>query len=141
TELALETELTPEQREYINVIKSSADSLLTVINEILDFSKIEARKLDLDLMEFNLRDSLADIMKALAVGAQQKGLELAFHIHSDVPTALIGDLPRLRQILNNLVGNAIKFTEQGEIILWVGRESDDETGTTLHFAVSDTGVG
>jgi CheY-like chemotaxis protein len=141
TELTLETDLTADQREYVNVIKTSADSLLNVINQILDFSKMEARKLDLDLIQFNLRETLADTMKTLAVGAQQKGLELAFHVHYDVPAALIGDLTRVRQILTNLIGNAIKFTEQGEIIVWVGRESDDQGGTTLHFAVTDTGIG
>ncbi len=141
TELTLDTELTPEQREYVSLIKTSADSLLTVITAILDFSKIEARKLDLDLIEFNLRSSLADIVKPFAVGAQKKGLELAFHVHRDVPGTPIGDPTRLRQILNNLIGNAIKFTDHGEIILWVGRESDDEDGTTLHFAVTDTGIG
>jgi PAS domain S-box-containing protein len=119
TELALDTRLTPEQREYLTLVKVSADSLLGLINDILDFSKIEARKLHLDAIDFNLRDTLGDAMKALALRAQQKGLELACHIPPNVPEVVVGDPGRLRQIVVNLVGNAIKFTDQGEVVVHV----------------------
>src|SRR5262249_16955475 len=109
TELALDTKLTPEQREYLLLVKASADSLLGLIHDILDFSKIEARKLQLDDVAFNVRDTLGDAMKALALRAQQKGLELACHIPADVPEVVVGDPGRVRQIVVNLVGNAIKF--------------------------------
>jgi PAS domain S-box-containing protein len=122
TDLALDTDLTREQRDYLSMVKVSAESLLTVINDILDFSKIEARKLQLEAVEFSLRDSLGDTMKALAVRAQQKGLELACHIQPDVPDALTGDPTRLRQVIVNLVGNAIKFTEKGEVVVGVKSE-------------------
>src|SRR5205823_12345575 len=117
TELALDTDLTPAQRGYLNMAKSSAEALLTVINDILDFSKIEAGKLQLDPQPFLLRDSLGDTVKTLALRAYQKGLELACHIHADVPDALVGDAGRLRQVVVNLVGNAIKFTERGEVVV------------------------
>ncbi len=141
TDLALDTSLTDEQREYLEAIKDSGTSLMTLINNILDFSKIESNKLDLDLIEFNLPDSLADILKTLAVRAHEKGLELAYQVQSDVPDVLVGDPGRLRQILVNLVGNAIKFTEQGEIVLEVEKESETEDKICLHFALTDTGVG
>src|SRR5262249_28807692 len=115
TELALDTPLTNEQREYLQLVKSSADSLLTVIDDILDFSKIEAGKLDLELVPFPLRDHLADTVKTLAVRAHKKGLELACQVGFDVPDTVVGDPNRLRQIIVNLVGNAIKFTDQGEV--------------------------
>ena len=141
TDLALDTELSPEQREYLNTVKLSADTLLALINDILDFSKIEAGKLDLDPIDFSLRDNLGDTLKTLAVRAHQKGLELAAHVLPDVPDELVGDPIRLRQIVVNLIGNAIKFTETGEVIVRAeleGREGDD---IRLHFAVSDTGIG
>src|SRR6266567_4958793 len=116
TELALDTELTTEQREYLETVKSSADSLLTVINDILDFSKIMAGRLELDLIEFNLRDNLEQTIKTLALRGQQKGLELVCDIRPGVPPQVIGDPTRLRQIIINLVGNAIKFTSRGEIV-------------------------
>src|SRR4051812_18114308 len=116
TELVLDTPLAPEQRNYLNLVKQSAESLLEVINDILDFSKIEAGKLQLDPVPFQLRDSLGDTLKTLALRAQQKDLELAFHVHPDVPDALVGDPMRLRQVVVNLVGNAIKFTERGEVV-------------------------
>ncbi|MBI3696273.1 MAG: response regulator, partial [Acidobacteria bacterium] len=141
TELALGTRLTTEQRDYLNTAKDSAEALLTLINDILDFSKIEARRLDLDHLEFHLRDSLEDTMKALAVRAQQKGLELACHIQSDVADRVVGDPGRLRQIIVNLVGNAIKFTPRGEVVLGVETESRTDHEVRLHFAVSDTGIG
>ncbi len=141
TELALDTDLTAEQREYLEMIRSSADSLLRVINDILDFSKIEAHKLDLDPIEFKLHDSLESTMKALAVRAHQKGLELVCDVASDVPDDVVGDPTRLRQILTNLVGNAIKFTEQGEVVTRVSLESIEEKNAILHFEVADTGIG
>src|SRR5262249_14812999 len=125
TELALDTELSAEQREYLTMVKASADALLSVINDILDFSKIEARKLQLEAIDFDLRDSLGDTMKALALRAQQKGLELACYIPATVPDALVGDPGRLRQVLINLVGNAIKFTDEGEVVVHVEVVGDE----------------
>ncbi len=119
TGLALETELTKDQREYLEAVQLSADSLLSVINDILDFSKIEAGKLDIELTEFALRDTVAGIVKTLALRAHQKGLELACDIPPSIPDTLVGDPVRLRQIVLNLVGNAIKFTESGEVVLTV----------------------
>ncbi len=141
TELTLDTELAPEQREYLTMVKDSADALLSVINDILDFSKIEAGKLDLDPVNFHLRDSLDDAIKALALRAHQKGLELACHVLPDVPDDLIGDPGRLRQIIINLIGNAIKFTSDGEIVVRVAVHSQDLEDTLLHFTVTDTGMG
>ena len=141
TELALDTRLTPEQRGYLTAVKDSADSLLALVNDILDFSKIEARKLDLDSVAFDLRDTLEDTLKVLALRAQQKGLELACHIRPDVPDALVGDPGRLRQIVFNLVGNAIKFTERGEVVLHAETETSNEDEVQLRFAVTDTGIG
>ena len=140
-ELALDTELTPEQREYLGMVKLSADHLLTVINDILDFSKIEAGKLDLDLVDFDLRDTLDDTVATLAMRAHKKGLELADHVAADVPDALWGDPHRLRQVVVNLIGNAIKFTERGEVVLRVELRSRTDEEVCLHFAVSDTGIG
>jgi PAS domain S-box-containing protein len=140
TGLALETSLTPEQREYLGMAKGSAESLLGIINDILDFSKIEARKLELECLDFSLRDAVGDTLSALALRAQGKGLELAGHVQPDVADALAGDPGRLRQVLLNLVGNALKFTERGEVVVRVTPEpSLGEFG--LHFAVSDTGIG
>jgi signal transduction histidine kinase/CheY-like chemotaxis protein/HPt (histidine-containing phosphotransfer) domain-containing protein len=141
TELALHTDDLSEQREYLGMVKSSADSLLSIINDILDFSKIEAGKLDLDPVEFRLRQSLGTTLKTLAVRAHQKGLELNIDIDAQVPDALIGDVNRLRQVLINLIGNAIKFTERGEVIASAQVESESDDDVCLHFAVRDTGVG
>lgn len=141
TELALDTSLTAEQRQYLEMAGSSADSLLTLINDILDFSKIEAGKFELDPIDFSLRDNLADTVKTLALRAHQKGLELAFHVAPDVPDAIVGDLGRLRQIIVNLAGNAIKFTEQGEVVVRVQLKSQTEDSILLHFAIADTGIG
>jgi two-component system, sensor histidine kinase and response regulator len=141
TELTLATRITREQREYLNAIQGSADALLMLINDLLDFSKIEARKLQLDEVGFKLRDALEDTVRVLAPRADQKGLELACHIHSDVPDALVGDPLRLRQIVMNLVGNAIKFTEHGEVVLRVQVESLPNGNAELHFSVADTGIG
>lgn len=141
TNLALETQLTAEQREYLNAVSDSADSLLALLNDILDFSKIEARKLELDPTDFNLRDSLQAMLATLAMKAHQKNLELAFRVAPDVPDALVGDNLRLRQIVVNLVGNAIKFTDRGEIIVQAQVESTEDTQVLLHFTVRDTGIG
>jgi signal transduction histidine kinase/CheY-like chemotaxis protein/HPt (histidine-containing phosphotransfer) domain-containing protein len=141
TELALETELTPEQHDYLNMVKASADALLAVIGDILDYSKIEARKLHLDAYEFDLRDSLCDTIRVLSLRAQQKGLELACRMPGDVPEIVIGDAGRLRQIIVNLVGNAIKFTHVGEVVVAVELESRADQEVTLHFSVADTGIG
>ena len=141
TELVLDTELDGEQRNYLNLAKVSADSLLSLINDILDYSKIEAGKLEIDAIDFNLGDSLGDTMKTLSFRAHQKGLELAFEINPDVPDALVGDPGRLRQIIVNLVGNAIKFTEKGEVVLHVETESRAQDDIRLHFTVADTGIG
>jgi CheY-like chemotaxis protein len=141
TELALETELDLTQREYLNAVKYSADSLLSVINEILDFSKIEVGRLALDPIEFNLREHLGHAMKSLAVGAHQKDLELACFVPPELPEFVIGDPVRLRQVLLNLTGNAIKFTDQGEVVLRVEEEQGDPDHLNLHFTVTDTGVG
>jgi two-component system sensor histidine kinase/response regulator len=141
TELALDTELSHEQREYLGMVRSSAEALLLVINDILDFSKIEAGKLDLDPVEFGLRDGLADTLKTLSLRAHGKGLELACRIAPEVPDALVGDPGRLRQIVVNLVGNAVKFTEVGEVFVEVTLKPGDGDGVALHFAVADTGIG
>ena len=141
TGLALQTELTPEQRDFLETVKLSADSLLTILNDILDFSKIEAGKLDLESTSFNLRTHLGDALKALAVRAHEKRLELAWSVARDVPEGLIGDPGRLRQILVNLVGNAIKFTEQGEVVVEVQTHSRPAGAVELHFTVRDTGIG
>jgi two-component system, sensor histidine kinase and response regulator len=162
TELTLDTDLTCEQREYLNMVKVSADSLMAVINDILDFSKIEARKLKLEAIDFPLRDCLGDTLKALAVRAEEKGLELICHVVPDVPDLLVGDPGRLRQVILNLVGNAIKFTERGEVEVFVSLfqgDSDeanklcaeassdfsvflqDNAVVALSFEVRDTGIG
>jgi PAS domain S-box-containing protein len=141
TELALETDLSQEQREYLTMVKSSAEGLLGVINDILDFSKIEARKLELESIDFSLRETLGDTMKVLGPRAREKGLELACHIPPDVPDGLRGDPVRLRQVVLNLVGNALKFTEAGEVVVDAAVEQriDDRLG--LRIAVRDTGIG
>ncbi|MBI4534576.1 MAG: response regulator [Candidatus Melainabacteria bacterium] len=141
TELLLDTKLSAEQRDYVVAAKKSADALLTVINDILDLSKIEAGKLELNDSAFNVRDTVGDIMNAFAVRAHQKGLELASHISQAVPQVLTGDPYRLRQVLVNLVGNAIKFTEKGEVCLDVCSECISPEVVSLHFKVMDTGVG
>jgi PAS domain S-box-containing protein len=141
TDLVLDTELTSEQREYLRMVKSSGDALLTVINDILDFSRIEAGKLELDPIDFNPRDAIGDTANVVALRAHEKGLELIVDIGAAVPHTLRGDPGRLRQILLNLLGNAIKFTHQGEIVLRVMIEATAPQGVVLHFSVSDTGVG
>lgn len=141
TELTLGTELTPEQREYMQLVRFSADSLLTVINDILDFSKIEAGKLSLEAADFNLRETIAGTLKTLALRANEKGLEMIENIDLKVPDALIGDSVRLRQIIINLVGNAIKFTSEGEIAVTIEIESQTGNEVGLRFAVRDNGIG
>jgi signal transduction histidine kinase/CheY-like chemotaxis protein len=141
TELALDTDLTAEQREYLFVAKSSADALLTVINDILDFSKIEAGMLDLNLTEFQPRESIEETARTLALSAHQKNLELVCDIHSSVPDSVRCDEMRIRQILVNLVGNAAKFTEHGEVVISVEAKPRGDAGMELHFAIRDTGIG
>jgi signal transduction histidine kinase/DNA-binding response OmpR family regulator len=141
TDLTLGTEITTEQREYLDTVKQSADSLLAVINDILDFSKIEAGKVDLEFADFNLRDCLESTLKILAFRADEKGLELLCEIAPEVPEVVRGDSSRLRQIVTNLVGNAIKFTSEGEVTMKVELESPADDNRTLQFTVSDTGVG
>jgi len=142
TELTLETELDLTQREYLDAVKYSADALLGVINEILDFSKIEVGRLSLDPIEFNLRDHLGHAIKSLAVGAHQKDLELACFVPPELPEFVIGDPARLRQVVLNLAGNAIKFTDRGEVVLSVEAEANgDADSLNLHFSVTDTGIG
>jgi PAS domain S-box-containing protein len=141
TDLALETELTQEQREYLDTVKLSADALLTVINDILDFSKIEAGKIDLEALDFGIRDGLEATLKTLAVRSDEKGLELLCEIAPEVPEVVCGDFSRLRQIVVNLLGNAIKFTDEGEVALKVDIESQTDASCVLHFTVSDTGIG
>jgi two-component system, sensor histidine kinase and response regulator len=141
TELALDTELNTEQRDYLMLVKSSGESLLSVINDILDFSKVESGKLDLEAIEFNLYDCVGAAMKALALRAHQQGLELAYDADPGVPPRLLGDPGRLRQILANLVGNAIKFTKQGEVLVTIETCPQPGKGVELHFKVKDTGIG
>jgi len=141
TDLALDTELTTEQREYLETVKMSGDSLLTVINDILDFSKIEAGKIDLEALDFNLRESLETTLKTLAMRADEKGLELMCEVAPEVPEMVRGDSSRLRQIVVNLVGNAIKFTDTGEIAVKVQLEAREGTDCICRFTVADTGIG
>jgi len=141
TQLVLDTELTKDQRESMELIRVSAESLVHIINDILDVSKIEAGKLELEFLPFRLRKSLGDTMKTLSLRAHQKELELVYEIQPEVPEAVMGDPGRLRQILVNLVGNAVKFTEQGEIYVGVEQESAGPDSTRLHFTVRDTGIG
>jgi two-component system, sensor histidine kinase and response regulator len=141
TDLALDTELTSEQREYLEIARTSADALLSLLNDILDFSKIEAGKLDLEAIPFVLRDGLGDTLKLLALRAHQKGLELACEVDPKVPDHLIGDAGRIRQVLVNLLGNAVKFTERGEVVVQVWLDEQRGDDVLLHFAVCDTGIG
>jgi two-component system, sensor histidine kinase and response regulator len=141
TDLALETELTPEQRDYLQTVKISADSLLGIINDILDFSKIEAGKVDLERVDFDLYECVEGALKTVALRADEKGLELLCEISPEVPTFIAGDPSRLRQIILNLIGNAVKFTEKGEVAIKVHAELLEDRSSTLHFTVRDTGIG
>ncbi len=141
TELALATPLNSEQKGYLNIVKQSGDCLLHLINDILDFSKIEAGKMELEHIPFDLREVVGDASRVLALRAAQKGLELVFHVAPDVPPLLMGDPGRLRQVIINLIGNAVKFTERGEVLVDVSMKSKAADAAVLHFAVVDTGVG
>ena len=141
TDLLLETSLGPEQRDFLGTVRRCSENLLTVINDILDFSKIEAGKLELDVREFNLSAVLDDAMVVHAPRAAAKGLELASLIHADVPRAVQGDAGRLGQVLLNLIGNAVKFTERGEIVVRATLERQGDQDAIVRFAVSDTGIG
>ena len=141
TDLLLDTNLDTEQAEYLHMVKGSADALLTLLNDILDFSKMEAGKLDLDNLRFDIRKSLVEVVKVLAIKAQQKGLEFIFDILPEVPASGCGDPARIRQVVVNLVGNAIKFTEKGDVEVRVQLESQGSEGTILRFSVRDTGIG
>lgn len=141
TELVLDTELTVEQRDSLGLVKVSAEALIIVVNDILDFSKIEAGKLDLESIPFDLRESLGETMRAQGFRAQQKGLELIYEVQPDVLESLLGDPGRLRQVIVNLVGNAIKFTNHGEVLLSITQEAETAETVSLHFAIKDTGVG
>lgn len=141
THLALDTNLSPEQREYLTTVQSSADSLLSIINDILDFSKIEAGHFELDPQPFNINNGIANVLKTLALRAHEKQLELAYHIQPEVPHHYIGDMPRLRQILINLVSNAIKFTSEGEVVVRVSADYITPQRAQIHISISDTGIG
>ena len=141
TELTLSGACSPEQRENLGMVKSSAESLLAILNDILDFSKMEAGRMDLDPIEFHLRDCLDDAMKILALRAHEKGVELAYRVPPELPDTFLGDAARLRQIIVNLVGNALKFTEHGEVKLEVALEEQDDASVVLRCSVTDTGIG
>jgi PAS domain S-box-containing protein len=141
TEVVLDMQLSAEQREYLQIVKSSADGLLAVLNDLLDYSKIEAGKFQLDAADFELRESFGDMLKLLAVRAHAKGLELACDVASAVPDELVGDAGRLRQVIVNLVGNAIKFTDKGEVVVRAAVEERAGKEIVLHFTVTDTGIG
>src|SRR6185436_15099970 len=141
TDLALETDLTKQQREYLEVVKSSADSLLGVIGDVLDFSKIEAGKLELDPIECSLRETVDTTLKTLALRADRKSIELVCDVHKEVPDRLVMDIVRFRQIVLNLVGNAVKFTERGEVVVTIELESSTPRQAILHCTVADTGIG
>jgi CheY-like chemotaxis protein len=141
TELALGTELTAEQREYLEAVKICAESLMSIINSILDFSKIEAKKIEFDPVPFHLRDMIHNIISLLAIQADKKGLEFAYSIPSNIPDRVIADPGRIRQILTNLLSNAIKFTEKGEVVLSLDIEDSSPTRIMTHFQVKDTGMG
>ncbi len=141
TDLALDTELSAEQREYLNAARSSASDLLRILNDILDFSKIEAGKLELEAVPFPIRQRLGETLRPLDVRARQRGLTLAWAVAPHVPEILVGDPTRLRQVVVNLVGNAIKFTRHGEVVVRIGVETRDDAALTLHLSVRDTGIG
>jgi signal transduction histidine kinase/DNA-binding response OmpR family regulator len=140
-ELLMDTDLTAEQKDYVRAVKSSADALMAIINDILDFSKIEARKLEIESVPFNLRDALGDILQTMGLRAAERGLELAYEVSPEVPDFVVGDPGRLRQVIVNLVSNAVKFTEKGEVIVSVTNEECREDEACLHFTVTDTGIG
>jgi len=141
TDLLLDTPLTSQQSEYVGMVKASADSLLTIINDILDFSKIEAGRLEMESLDFKLRESIEPVLKTLALRARQKGLELHWEVEPAVPESLVGDPSRLGQVLVNLLGNAVKFTDHGEVRIKVQLDSVEQGIAILHFSVNDTGIG
>lgn len=141
TGLLLDTPLTAEQREYAELVRRSGEALLTIINDILDFSKIEANKLHLEDSDFELRGPVEDVLDLLAEQADRKGVELASHLHPDLPQWVAGDPGRLRQVLTNLVGNAVKFTDHGEVVVWVTLRDETADEAVIHFAITDTGIG
>jgi PAS domain S-box-containing protein len=141
TQLLLDTEITKDQRECLDTILSSADSLRSLLNDVLDFSRIEAGKVDVQHEPFDLRNLVEDTVHTFAIRAQQQELELISHIASEVPREIVGDSDRIRQVMVNLLGNAVKFTKEGEIVLWVGLESRKKNKAVLHFSVRDTGIG
>jgi two-component system, sensor histidine kinase and response regulator len=141
TALVLDTDLKTEQREFLEIVQGSANSLLSIINDILDFSKLEARKVVLERVEFDLEGVVGETVRALALPAHEKGLELTYQVQRDLPARLLGDPTALRQILVNLIGNGIKFTDEGEVTVVVRLEATDEDGTVVHFVVADTGSG
>jgi signal transduction histidine kinase/DNA-binding response OmpR family regulator len=141
TDLVLDTDLTSEQRDYLNTVKSSADSMLSVINDILDFSKIEAGRLELDPVSFDIRDLVEETVRALALRAHEKGLEMISDVLPEVPEYVVGDITRIRQVMVNLLGNAVKFTQQGEVELEVALQSKTADRLCLQFLVRDTGIG
>lgn len=140
-ELALATKLTPQQQNYLRIVKQSGDSLLTLLNDVLDLSKIEAGKMELEHIPFDLQQVVGDATRLLSANAYKKGLELVCRVAPQAPTHVVGDPVRLRQIIVNLVGNAVKFTDRGDIFVNVEVEADDNEVATLHFSVRDTGIG
>jgi signal transduction histidine kinase/DNA-binding response OmpR family regulator len=141
TDLVLDTELTPTQREYLRMVQESGDSLLGLINDILDFSKIEAGRLELEILPFDIRERVGDVLKTLALRAHSKGLELAYRIDETIPRSVLGDPARLGQVITNLVGNATKFTERGEIVVKAKLESQSDSEVAVRFSIADTGIG
>jgi len=141
TGLLLDTPLSDEQRDFAETVRNSADALLTIINDILDFSKIEAGKLDLEIIDFDLRVAVEEVVELLAEKAEAKGIQLACLVHSDIPLGMKGDPGRLRQVLINLLGNAVKFTEQGEVVVRVNKVHDSKEGIVIRVEVADTGIG
>jgi two-component system sensor histidine kinase/response regulator len=141
TELVLDSDLTHDQRDSLQTVQASAESLLAILNDILDFSKVESGKLELEAESFSVRDAVSDAVRPLALSADRKGLELVTDVHADVPDGLVGDQGRLRQVLSNLVGNAIKFTDHGHVLVEVRQLARQDDVATLEFRVTDTGIG
>jgi len=139
--LLMDTHMTAEQRNYAETVRNSADSLLSIINDILDYSKIEAGKLDLEIIDFDLRLAMDEVTDLVAIKSYEKGLEYVAIVHPEVPSLLCGDPGRLRQTLINLVGNAIKFTEEGEVAVRISLENENSTHAAIRFSVTDTGIG
>ena len=140
-ELTLSTKLSKEQKEYLSYIQASADALMEIINDILDFSKIEANKIELEIIGFDFRELIENVLTSMAVPAHKKGLELAYHVPLDIPGNVMGDPTRLRQVLLNLVSNAVKFTKKGEVLIQTQLEESTTAGITIRFSVTDTGIG